>query len=71
MVDVPVFMPVTIPVVLPMPATTVLLLIQVPPGTGLLNVVVIPTQMVAVPVIAPGMGLTVAIFVTLQPAPGV
>src|ERR1043165_9782443 len=69
MVDVPVATPVTMPVEEPTVATAVFAELQTPPGATLLNVVALPGQTVAVPVIAPalGMGLTVALLVALHP----
>lgn len=47
-------------------ATPVLLLLHVPPGVVLLNVVVCPIHTVAVPVIVFGSGLTVTVLVSEQ-----
>jgi len=61
--------PVTTPDVLPT-LTSALVLYQVPPVVELLRVVLAPTQMLAMPVMTPGMVLTVIVFVDTQP-PGV
>jgi len=61
MVAVPAATPVTIPV-LPMVATDVLLLLQVPPP-GHASVVVLATHTAAVPVIASGAAFTVTILI--------
>jgi hypothetical protein len=47
----------------PMEATAVLLLLQVPPGTGLPKVVTAPMQTDVTPEIASGKGLTVTTVV--------
>ena len=65
-VDVPGVPPVTKPEADPIVATTVLLLIHVPPPASL-KVVDRPEHTDVVPVIADGNGLTVATFVTLHP----
>jgi hypothetical protein len=51
----------------PVVATAVLLLLQVPEGVASLSVVAEPAQTVNVPVIAAGTGFTVIIVVTRQP----
>ena len=64
MVAVPAETPLTTPVEEPTVATPVALLLQVPPEVELANVVVDPTQVEVVPVIAAkiGNGLTVAVI---------
>ena len=57
MTAVPAVTPVVTPDVLPIVATAVLLLLQVPPPL-LVRVVVNPTHMVVVPLIDPGLGFT-------------
>lgn len=63
--------PVTTPVLAPIVAITVLLLLQVPEPVVLDNVVVLPTHTVGVPVIVAGIGLTVTTLVTIQPVANV
>jgi hypothetical protein len=58
------------PEVDPIVATGVLLLLHVPPVITSVNVVVVPGQMLNVPVIADGTGLTVTIVVARHPVPG-
>jgi hypothetical protein len=65
--DVPTVTPVTMPV-LAMVATAGVLLLQVPPGSELDKVVVEPRQAINIPVIAPGVGVTVTTATVLQPA---
>ncbi len=60
---VPTATPVTIPEDEPIVATEVLPLVQLPPDAVSFNVVVVPTQAVGVPVIAPGDRFTVIVFV--------
>ena len=67
MVTAPPAMPVTVPVVEPTVAIVALLLLHVPPVFGSLKVVVRPTQVLAVPVIAEGTGVTVITLVVMQP----
>jgi hypothetical protein len=67
MVAVPADIPVTTPVVAPMVAIAGLLLLQVAPTVVVLNVVVLPTHTLVVPVIGPGNGLTVTVAVVMQP----
>ena len=67
MVGVPAATPVTTPVDAPTVAWLVLLLLQLPPEGVLFNVVVAPTQTLAVPVIAIGCALTVTGCVTKHP----
>jgi hypothetical protein len=62
--------PVNDPEVSPMVATVVLLLLHVPPVVTSINVVVVPGQILSVPVIVDGIGLTVTIVVARQPVPG-
>ena len=57
-------MPPNVPVAAPMVPTGVLLLVQTPPPTVLVNVVVSPWQITKVPPIADGAGLTVTMVVT-------
>ena len=45
------------------------LMLQVPPTVALLRLVVLPTQVVRVPVIAAGRSLTVTTVVRVQPVP--
>jgi hypothetical protein len=59
--------PVTTPVVEPIVASPVLLLVQAPPEGVAFNVVVRVPQIVFAPVIADGWGLTVAVTVVMQP----
>lgn len=47
--------------------TSALVLYHVPPVVVLLNVVVVPMHIVAAPVIAPGIVLTLIVFVETQP----
>jgi hypothetical protein len=49
-------------------AIVVLLLLQVPPGLGSLNGVVVPWHKVVVPVIASGIELTVTVTVAVPAA---
>jgi len=64
---VPASTPVAIPLLLPIVATAVVLLVQVPPVDVLLSVVVRPTQTLAVPEMDAGRGLTVSTVVVIQP----
>lgn len=68
MVDVPDINPLTTPSV-PMVATLVLLLLQLPPPGAHVNVVVAPSHTNSVPPIALGLAFTVTTPVTLQPSP--
>lgn len=61
-------MPVTIPV-MPIVATGVLLLLQVPVVVASLKVVVAPTHIISVPVIGNGLGPTVTVVVMVHPEP--
>ena len=70
MVDVPDVAPETIPELVPIVATLVLLLTHVPPPV-LESVVIEPSQIVAVPVIADGNGFTVTTVVVIQPVDSV
>src|SRR4051812_40805964 len=56
--------------VLPIGALDGLLLVHVPPGVGLLNVVVLPAHIMATPVIAAGGGVTVTVVTEVQPPKG-
>lgn len=67
MVAVPEVIPVTIPDNEPTAATEELLLVQTPPETELLSIIVVPTQTEDGPVIAPGAELTVTVAVAMQP----
>jgi hypothetical protein len=71
MIAPPVFMPDTMPDIVPTVAIIGLLLLQVPPVVTSDNVVVDPTHKIVVPVIADGKGFTVTVIVTLHPPPGV
>ena len=59
--------PVTIPVVLPMVAVAVVLLIQVPPATPSVNVIFANTHTADGPVIGVGIVYTATVVLTLQP----
>lgn len=63
----PAAIPVTTPVLELTVATDVLPLLHVPPLVALLNVVVNPTQVLAMPVLAPGPVLTVTTVVLGHP----
>lgn len=67
MVAVPAAPPVTTPDEALTVAMPVLLLVQVPPLAELLRAVVCPWQTTRVPVIGPGIGLTVSTAVLKQP----
>ena len=67
MMLVPSATPDTTPVVLPMVAVAVVVLIQVPPATASLNVMVAPTHTALGPVIAAGMVYTAIVVLTLHP----
>ena len=60
--------PVIIPVERPIVATDVLLLVQVPPPPSV-RVVVLPTQALVAPVIAPGAVTMVTVDVDTHPVP--
>jgi len=68
-VAVPPDTPVSIPELLPIVATAVLLLVQVPPVNASVSVEVVPGQTTNVPAIAPGSGFTVNGVVTIQVVP--
>jgi hypothetical protein len=59
MSDEPGVTPVTVPVSEPIVATEVLLLFHVPPNVASLSVLVVPTHIFVVPVIAAGVAYTV------------
>jgi len=67
MAVVPASTPVIIPLLVPMVATVVLLLVHEPPDVALLSVVVRPTHTLVVPEIAAGRGFTVSTVVAIQP----
>lgn len=64
---VPIARPVATPEVRPIVAVAVLLLCQVPPVGNPISAVVPPSHIASVPIIDPGKGLTVMIFVARQP----
>ncbi len=64
---VPAELPVITPVVSPTVAVELLLLLQVAPAVVVDKVVVAPIHTEAVPVMAPGSGLTVTVTAALQP----
>jgi hypothetical protein len=66
-VAVPTFTPLTTPVPEPTLAITTLLLLQVPPVSASLSVVVLPIHTCIVPVIADGSEVTVIVFIAAQP----
>ena len=68
MVAVPALTLVIVPVV-PIVATVVGLLLQVPPAVASLTVIVEPMQTDVPPLIAVGTGLTVTVVVTVHPVP--
>lgn len=65
--DVPLAMPVTIPVVLPIVATEVVADDHVPPDVVEASIVVLPTQVLVVPVMAAGRFITENALVVVQP----
>ena len=67
MVAVPPLIPVTVPVLLPTIAVVGAPLLQEPPASGSVNVVVDPTHIVALPLMADGSGFTVTTAVAVQP----
>lgn len=67
MVEVPVAIPVTTPVVLPIVATDVVADVHVPPEVAEASVVVLPTQVVVLPVMAAGRFITENDLLVLQP----
>ena len=66
-IEVPAPTPVATPVVEPIVATVVVPLLHVPPTVEVLNVVVAPWQILVVPVIAAGNGITVNVLTVKQP----
>ena len=66
-IAVPAPVPLTMPVDAPTVAIAVLLLVHVTPAVVVENVVVLPTQTVAVPVIAAGVVSTVILYIVKQP----
>ena len=71
MVVVPGTKPVTIPLLDPIFAIVVELLVHTPPVTASLRVIVLPTHTEAGPVIVAGVSKVVTIVVILQPVPAV
>jgi hypothetical protein len=67
--DVPVAIPETTPVEVPIDATVVLLLLHVPPGVPSVSDVLPPTHIARLPVIGAGSGLTVTTTQREQPVP--
>lgn len=67
---VPALLPVTTPPVV-MVATVVGLIAHAPPAGVPVSVVLLPTQVAAVPVIGLGSGFTVTVVVRIQPVPSV
>ena len=65
----PLAMPLTVPSVRSMVATDVLVLVQVPPPMASVRVVVPPIQILLVPLMTDGDGLTVTTAVAAQPPP--
>ena len=65
----PVEPPITNPVVTPIEAIVGVLLLQMPPVVGSVNVVELPEQTRSVPAIGAGAGLMVTRYVVRQPAP--
>jgi len=59
--------PLTTPVVLPMVAMAVVVLIHVPPATASPSVIVAPTHTADGPVMAAGIVYTATVVLTLQP----
>ena len=68
MVTVPADTPHMVPLV-PIVATVVALLLQVPPDVASLSVVHAPTQMLEAPEMADGIGVTVTVAHTAHPVP--
>ena len=64
MVAVPPETPLKIPVVEPIEATPVAVLLQIPPPKTSLNVVLLPEQILLAPLIAEGVAFTVTVVVT-------
>ena len=71
MMLVPSATPFTTPVVEPMVAVAVVVLIHVPPATASLRVIVAPTHTALGPVMAVGMVYTAIVVLTLQPVESV
>ena len=71
MVVVPASTPLTTPEPVPIVATRVLLLVQLPPVAASVKDVVKPTHTLVVPVMADGNGFTVTGVVIIQPVPRV
>ena len=67
MVGVPAATPVTIPELVPIVASAMLLLVQVPPVVASVNVIDEPTQTAVEPAIDAGIGLTVNGHNDVQP----
>ncbi len=67
MVAVPALTPVTIPVPAPTVAFVIVLLVHVPPAGDEPSVVVLPIQVVNVPVMLPGVAITVTTLVDEHP----
>lgn len=65
--DVPTPLPVAIPVAATIVATEPVLLVHVPPVGVLLSIVLLPTHIIRLPVIAEGTGCTVMASVATQP----
>ena len=65
----PELLPETIPLAGPIVATELLLLLQVPPVTASLNVVVNPVHTFSDPIIVPGAGVIVITLVSAVPQP--
>jgi hypothetical protein len=65
MIVVPGLTPYIMPELVPIVATAVALLLQVPPVTASLNVTVRPWQTTGVPIIVPGVGTTVTFIVSV------
>lgn len=64
-------MPTLTPVTIPVAEPTVMLpdeVCQLPPGTELESVVLVPTQTVDKPVMAAGVGVTVTVDTSIQPS---
>ena len=67
MVVVPATYPVTNPVILPTPATVVLLLLHVPAGVASLRLIVAPAHTALLPVMFSGEENTVSVAVVIHP----
>lgn len=59
----------TVPVVLPIVATELVLLLHTPPAIASVYVLTLPMHKEDAPVIAAGKGRTVTVLVTAQPGP--